>query len=260
MPSALIGDQTIFYEDTGGSKPVLVFSHGFLMDRTMFDANVAALRDDYRCVTWDQRGHGRTGPAQEPFDYWDSAHDLLGLLDRLEIPLATLIGMSQGGFISLRAALLAPQRVERLVLIDTRSDVDAPDVLDAFRALDAEWRSNGAANVKHDLAGLLGLGATAAAWFEKWDRIGNDDLALSIRALVERDDITACLPDIRQPAIVIHGEADVAIDPVHGRALAQALPECRGIFFIPGGGHAPNMTHPELTNAVLQRFLAGQAV
>jgi 3-oxoadipate enol-lactonase len=260
MPYAAIGSQRIHFEDTGGSNPVLVFSHGFLMDRTMFDENVAALRDDYRCITWDQRGHGQTGAAHEPFDYWDSARDLIGLLDTLGISSATLIGMSQGGFLSLRAALLAPQRVDRLILIDTRSEVDAPDVLDAFRALDAEWRINGAKHVKGSLAALLGLGNTAERWLEQWDRIGKDDLSLSIRALVERDDITGRLAEIPQPSIVIHGEADIAIDPVHGRALAQALPGCRGIFFIPESGHAPNMTHPEIVNALVRQFLEGHAV
>jgi 3-oxoadipate enol-lactonase len=260
MPYAAIGNQQIYFEDTGGSNPVLVCSHGFLMDRTMFDTNVAALRNDYRCITWDQRGHGRTGAAQEPFDYWDSARDLIGLLDILGIASATLIGMSQGGFLSLRAALLAPRHVERLVLIDTRSEVDAPEVLDAFRALDAEWRVNGAKHVKGNLAALLGLGNTAAGWFEKWDRIGKDELSLSIRALVERDDITERLPEILQSSIVIHGEEDIAIDPVHGRALAQALPGCRGISFIPEGGHAPNMTHPEIVNAVVRQFLEDHAV
>jgi 3-oxoadipate enol-lactonase len=259
MPSIRSGGESIYYEDTGGSNPVLVFSHGFLMDHTMFDANVDALRNEFRCVTWDERGHGKTGPARDAFDYWDGANDLLGLLDALGIESATLIGMSQGGFISMRAALLAPERVERLILIDTRSEVDAPEVLEAFRGLDAEWRANGAANVRENLAGLLGLGATAPQWFAKWDHIGKGDIALSIRALTERDDLTHRLNEIRQPAIVIHGEADVAIDPLHGHALAQALPGCRGMYFVPDAGHAPNMTHPELVNAILRQFLAGHA-
>lgn len=260
MPLIRVGGQSLYYEDTGGAKPVIVFSHGFLMDHTMFDANIAALRDEYRCVSWDERGHGYTGPVRTEFDYWDGARDLLGLLDALGIEAATLVGMSQGGFISLRAALLAPERVERLILIDTRSEVDAPEVVDAFRGLDAEWRANGAANVKDNLAGLLGLGETAPQWYEKWDRMGKDDLAHSIRALIERDDLTPRLNEIQQPSIVIHGEADVAIDPAHGRALAQALPGCRGIYFVPGAGHAPNMTHPLIVNSILQQFLADQGV
>jgi hypothetical protein len=51
-----------------------VLSHGFLMDASMFDAQVAALAPDYRVITLDQRGHGDT-PAPGPFSYWDSARE-----------------------------------------------------------------------------------------------------------------------------------------------------------------------------------------
>ena len=68
-------------------------------------------------ITWDQRGHGGT-PAPGPFSYWDSARDVLALLHHLGIERAVLGGMSRGGFLSLRAAMLAPQRVRGLILID----------------------------------------------------------------------------------------------------------------------------------------------
>jgi len=248
----------IAYADTGGSKPAIVFSHGFLMDATMFEANVEMLRDTFRCITWDQRGHGETGFVPGTFDYWHSAQDLLGLMDALDIASAVLVGMSQGGFIAMRAALLQPERVEALVLIDTRAGIDAPEVIKAFEELDAEWAANGAKNVKDSMAHLLGLGEMRAEWFRKWDRIGTDELATSIDALAHRDDITDRLNEIPQPAIVIHGEADVAIDPEHGRALAQALPGCREFYLVPGAGHAPNMTHAELVNPLIRAFLTNQ--
>ena len=58
MPIAENRGQKIVYEDSGGDKPVIIFSHGVLMDSTMFDAQVAAFRNDFRCITWDSRGHG----------------------------------------------------------------------------------------------------------------------------------------------------------------------------------------------------------
>jgi len=77
------------------------------MDHDMFAPQVDALRDDYRVITWDERGHGQT-PVDGPFDYWDSARDALALLTHLGVEEAVLAGMSQGGFLSLRAALLSP--------------------------------------------------------------------------------------------------------------------------------------------------------
>ena len=58
MSVASVNGTKIAYDDTGGSGPAIVLAHGFLMDRSMFDPQVAALRDAYRVITWDERGFG----------------------------------------------------------------------------------------------------------------------------------------------------------------------------------------------------------
>ena len=63
MPTAELNGTTIYFEDTGGKGPAVILSHGFLMDHTMFDAQVAALRATHRVVTWDERGFGGTAIA-----------------------------------------------------------------------------------------------------------------------------------------------------------------------------------------------------
>src|ERR1700735_2611987 len=129
MPFAEVNGQRLYYEDTGGDGPVIAFSHGLFMDETMFDPQVAALRSRYRCIAWDERGHGQTGDATEPFTYWDSADDLAALLESLGVERAVLAGMSQGGFLSLRAALTHPGVVRGLILIDTQAGPENPDLL-----------------------------------------------------------------------------------------------------------------------------------
>ncbi len=111
MESASVNGVRVAYDDTGGDGPPILLSHGFLMDRTMFAPQVEALRPDYRVVTWDSRGHGDTVDDGQPFTYWDLADDCLGLMDHLGIDRAVVGGMSQGGFVSLRVALAAPDRV-----------------------------------------------------------------------------------------------------------------------------------------------------
>jgi len=86
MPHARVNDQRLYYEDTGGSGPAIIFSHGIMLDGTMFAPQVAALRDRYRCIVWDQRGHGKTaGETLAPFSYYDSADDLAALLALLGV-------------------------------------------------------------------------------------------------------------------------------------------------------------------------------
>jgi len=58
MPIAQVNGQRLYYEDTGGTGPAVIFSHGLFMDHEMFAPQVAALRRRYRCITWDERGHG----------------------------------------------------------------------------------------------------------------------------------------------------------------------------------------------------------
>jgi len=90
MPHAVVNDQRIYFEDTGGDGPAVVLAHGFLMDHEMFAPQVAALREAYRVITWDERGFGQTQYDGQPFDYWDSAADCLGLLDHLGIERAVV--------------------------------------------------------------------------------------------------------------------------------------------------------------------------
>lgn len=252
MPYANVNGQRIYFEDTGGDGPTIMFSHGFLLDGDMYAAQVAALRSRYRCIVWDQRGFGRTGPAREAFTYWDSARDLLALMDHCGVRSAVLAGLSQGAFLSMRAAVLAPERVKGLVLISTRADPDAAETLDGFRRLKAEWQANGSANVRDFLAGmLLGDGADREPWFGKWEAMGRDALLHPVDTLMNRDDFTPRLGEIACPVVVIHGDADTAIDVAHGRALAAGLGDNATWKLIPGAGHAPPLTHADRVTAAI---------
>jgi pimeloyl-ACP methyl ester carboxylesterase len=256
MAYANLNGRSIYYEDTGGRGQALVWSHGFLMDREMFAPNIGALGEGFRSIAWDQRGFGETSGVPERYDFWDSARDLLALMDHLEIKQATLVGLSQGGFASMRAALLAPERVRALVLLATRADRDDEASHARFRELRAEWLENGPRNAGAGLAEvLIGRNYDTSPWLEKWRRMPREAIAAPIDAIIERDDLTSRLGEIRCPALVIHGTADAAIDIAHGKALAQALPACAGFVSVPDAGHAPNLTHPQSVNSALAEFL-----
>jgi pimeloyl-ACP methyl ester carboxylesterase len=255
MPYADVNGQHLYFEDTGGDGPPVVLSHGFLMDHSMFDAQVDALRDAFRMITWDERGFGET-EAKTPFTYYDSADDCIGLLDHLGIDQAVLGGMSQGGFLALRAALNHPERVKALVLMDTQSGVEDPATLGGYQAMHDEWTTNGPGNVQDAIAGLIiGQPERHDEWTAKWNAAPKEALTLPFKCLVERDDITSRLGEITCPALVIHGEADVAITMDKAEELAAALSGCEGLVRVPGGAHAANMTHPEVVNPPLRAFL-----
>ena len=134
MAFADVNGQHLYFEDHGGDGPAVVFSHGFLMDHEMFAPQVDALAGRLRIITVDARGHGQTSGAGA-FDYWDLAKDVLALMDHLDIAAATLVGMSQGGFVSMRASLLAPDRVRALVLIDSQAGLENEASVPAYEAM-----------------------------------------------------------------------------------------------------------------------------
>ena len=144
MPTAAVNGQMLYYEDTGGTGPAVIFSHGLFMDHEMFAPQVAALRRRYRCITWDERGHGLSVSSRlAPFSYYDSAADLAAILKHLGIGQAVLVGMSQGGFLSLRCALTHPDVVRALVLIDTQAGREDPEAMRGYLQLTDEWADSG---------------------------------------------------------------------------------------------------------------------
>ncbi len=259
MATAAVNGARIAYDDTGGDGPPVVLAHGFLMDRSMFAPQVAALAPDHRVITWDERGFGDTEYDGEPFTYWDSASDCLGLLDHLDIKRAVIGGMSQGGFVSLRVALMAPERVRGLILLDTQAGTEDPEVVPLYEGMIDDWVTNGPTiDLTTATASIiLGEPGLDAAWTERWVSRPQAALRQPGTTLLTRDSIWERLGEITVPALVVHGTADVAIGLDKAERLAAGLTGCDGVVAIEGGTHAANLTHPDEVNAAVVSFLAG---
>lgn len=258
MAYALVNGQNIHYEDTGGDGPVVVLGHGFLMDLTMFAPQVEALRGKYRVITWDERGFGATEFDGKPFTYWDSASDCLGLMTHLGIDRCVVGGMSQGGFLSLRAALLAPERVRALILLDTQAGGEHPEVLEAYRGMIDAWATFGPSDELADIVAniIIADPEVNAEWIAKWQARPKEHIIEPGNCLLGRDDIHDRLAEITCPALIVHGTEDTAITMDKAEALAAGLVGCGGVVKV-GGAHAANLTNPEPVNAAILEFLAG---
>jgi pimeloyl-ACP methyl ester carboxylesterase len=259
MERASINGIEVAFDDTGGDGPAVVLGHGFAMDRSMFDSQVEALRSRYRVITWDERGHGDTVYPPAPFTYWDLADDCLGLLDHLGLDRAVVGGMSQGGFIALRLALTAPERVRGLILLDTQAGSELPELIPLYQAMVDQWLEQGPTDELVDAtAGLIiGQPDLNRVWTERWRAREKEDIRYPGRALLTRDDITDRLGEITAPALVVHGTADASIGMDRAEVLAAGLPGCPGVVVIEGGTHSANMTHPGPVNRAILDFLDG---
>lgn len=257
MPHIERDGSRIYYEDTGGDGSVVAFSHGILMDHEMFEPQVEALAGTYRCITWDERYHGLSSSTGS-FTYWDSARDLLAILDELQIDSTVLAGMSQGGFLSLRAALLEPARIRGLFLIDTQAGAEDPDLGELYRMWAASWAADGPQ--EHLIEATIPLIVSPAPgkrWAAKWRSWPRGNVIPMIDALLDREDITDRLGEITCPVVVVHGTADPSIPMEKADALCAGLSGCAGVVTIEGGGHASNLSHPDEVNRALIDFLEG---
>jgi 3-oxoadipate enol-lactonase len=260
MPFASVNGQRLYFEDTGGSGAPVIFSHGFLMDHSMFEHQVAALRDDYRVITWDERGFGQTEFDGKPFTYWDSADDCVGLLTHLGIERAVLGGMSQGGFLSLRAALRYPDRVRGLILIDTQAG-DEHEAAEIYRGMMAVWAEHGPNDeLAYTIAQIIVSDPVEnLKWIAKWQARDHKSIVEPANCLLGREDISDRLKEISCPAVIIHGLADAAISLEKAQQMRVGLPGFQHLEIIEHAGHASNLTHPEQANRAIRNFLADLA-
>jgi pimeloyl-ACP methyl ester carboxylesterase len=257
MPHASVNGQRLHYEDTGGPGPAIIFSHGIMLDGTMFAPQVAALRDRYRCIVWDERGHGNTaGETLEPFSYYDSANDLAALLAFLGVSSAILVGVSQGAFLGMRCALTHPKQVRALVLIATQTGIDDPATLQGYEKMVDAWIANElpdqiATTFEHILFGVDWPGA--AAWKAKWRAMTAPNIRAGFDALTRRDDIGDKVSAIHVPTLVIHGDADNAIPLGKAQTLQASIPKAE--LVVVEGGHSISMTNPAPVNDAIETFL-----
>jgi 3-oxoadipate enol-lactonase len=258
MPLAQINGNRLYFEDSGGSGPAIVFSHGGFLDHTMWEHQVAALSSDYRCVTWDERGHGMS-ECNGSFDYWDGAKDAIALLDELGIREAVFVGMSQGGWLTQRAALGSPERVRGIVLMSTSFRLLSAEELERYGQLAQGWQALGP--VDEIAAGTLGAQFAGSdydgsRYIGKWQSKPPGDWADVWRGVLDgHDDITERMGEIACPALFIHGTVDQVFPVDFAREMSEMVADSRGVTVIDGGPHCLALAESDEVNNALRGFM-----
>jgi len=246
--------------DRGSGRP-LVLSHGTLMDRTMFDPQVAALSDEFRVVTYDSRA--RTDQFAEPYDLYDLADDAAALLDGLGIDRCVLGGMSMGGFMALRFADRYPERLDGLVLIDSIAEAHTADEQDQYGMIAEQVREAGVPPESAlEIGRNLLFGETTNRdnpqlvqdWSDRWRTYPGEAFYREMHSWLDRPDFTAELASIEVPALIVHGEEDIALEPERAEPMLNHLPDAR-MELIPEAGHSSNLENPEPVNRAIRSFL-----
>ena len=111
--------------DLAGQGPFVLFMHGIGGNRTNWRANLPAFAPHFACAAWDARGYGASDDYEGELAFDDFVDDLRRVLDHFGVGRAHLVGLSMGGRIAMRTALLHPQRVATLTLLDTHEGFEA---------------------------------------------------------------------------------------------------------------------------------------
>ena len=248
MPTLDRAGVRIHYEDQG-SGPVLFLTHGYSATLAMWNGQARALKDRFRVIRWDMRGHGQTDSPADPAAYSHAATvaDMAAVLDACGVESAVVGGLSLGGYMSLEFYLAHPERVRALVLCDTGPGYKKDDAR-------AGWNryAEGFAQ-KFDEQGLAALGPSAEVRIAQHrDARGLAHAARGI--LIQRDArVMEALPSIRVPTLLVVGADDKPF--LTGmQYMADKIPGAEHVV-IESAGHAVNIDQPKRFNDVLTAFL-----
>lgn len=244
-----------------GAPPVIL-SPGLGGSAAYWADNLDALAEHHRVILYDHRGTGRSDRALPPdLKVADMADDVLALMDGLGLASASLVGHAAGGVIGLAIALSAPDRIDRLVVVNGFSRPD-PHFLRCLEARLNLLRGSGvAAFVRAQPIFLYParwisensarLDAEEAGQIEHFQGAGNVEARIAALAAF---DVDARLDEIRTPTLLVAAEDDMLVPASCSERLAGGLPNATLVPML--GGHACNVTEPVIFDKILRGWLA----
>jgi pimeloyl-ACP methyl ester carboxylesterase len=265
--------QTVTYH-RAGSGPVLLLVHGITSSSRTWRDVVPALAEDFDVIAPDLLGHGRSGKPRGDYSLGAYASGLRDLLTVLGISTATVVGHSLGGGVAMQFAYQFPERLERLVLVDSGGlGGEVSLLLRAATLPAAEYVLPllfgsvplSAGRTVGKVLGRLGVKANAntRGMVEGIESLGDHEARRAFvhtaRSVIDpagqRVDARDRLYLSRDvPSLIVWGERDRIIPLAHGRDAHELMPESRLEIF-PGAGHFPFNDDPERFVEVLRDFV-----
>jgi 3-oxoadipate enol-lactonase len=255
MPFMVKDDFRLYYEDTGGPAPTVLFLHGAGGNHLSWWQQVPAFAEEYRCVTADQRGFGQSpdvagGPGPAAL-----ATDALALLDHLGIARAAIVAQSMGGWAAVGAALRASERFWAIVLANTVGNLTSPEIAAVRQRLVAAspprpavlWHAALGATFRRTepvrtflYAQVAGLNPSRPADFI--------DQLSALTTPVERDAAA------RIPTMFLTSDEDGLIWPELSKTVHEHVPGSR-FERVDSAGHSTYFERPDVFNREVGAFL-----
>ena len=235
---AEVNGASIWYAVFGKGSPVVLL-HGGLANSNYWGNQVPALAAKHQVIVIDSRGHGRSTRSSAPYGYELMASDVLGVMDKLGVKQAAVVGWSDGAIIGLSLAMHHPDRVARLFAFAANSDpsgvkdVDKSPVFQQFIARgEKEYEALSATpkEYKTFVEEISAMWAKQPNWTE-------DDLA-----------------KITVPTWIVDADHDEAIERTNTLLMAAAIPKA-GLLLQPEVSHFSMLQDPAQFTADVLHFL-----
>ncbi len=259
MPGAELPGLSLHYDEQGAGRALLLIAGIPAIASDWAPLACGLAEAGHRVIAYDNRGSGASTVTPGPYSTIEMAGDAIALLDHLGIDRSDVFGMSMGGMIAQELALVAPERIRRLVLGCTHAGVahaaSAPRAAGrAFALQTDDWALRMrtlapfafAENV--DPALLDAFIAKKSA--DVQDPVG---YAAQIQAVLAHD-TAGRLQEIRAPTLVLTGDEDRIIPCESSRLLAERIPDAT-LRAIERSGHLFFLERPEATLELLTAFL-----
>ncbi|OGA24827.1 MAG: hypothetical protein A3I02_12450 [Betaproteobacteria bacterium RIFCSPLOWO2_02_FULL_67_26] len=229
-------------------KPKLALIHSLALDRSVWNGVVKELAGRAEILTYDCRGHGRSGRQAGPYTCELFARDLAELLDHLKWPAVIVAGCSMGGCVVQAFAARYPQRTLGACFIDTTAwyGAEAPK----------QWRERAATGRAKGLGALIDFQVTR--WFSDGFRAAQPDTVNALTKIFLANaidcyeatcemlgtaDLRPLLPCIKSPAAIVVGEEDYATTVDMAKDLNKALPQST-LTVLAGARHITPVERP----------------
>lgn len=268
MPTVTVDEASVAYRDTGSpadrpDAPTVVLGHGLLFSGWMFQAQVEALRSDYRCITIDWRGQGDSPPAKTGYDMDTLAGDAIAVLEQVVGEPVHYVGLSMGGFVGQRIAARRPELLRSLTLIDTSAEPEASWPAIKYRLLATAYRYVGVGPMRRSVVKEM-FGptfrtearhrATIDEWIAMLSRCDRNGIRRAVLGVADRAGVTDEIGAITAPTLVLVGEHDHPTPPAQSRRIAELIPGAR-LEIVADSGHSSTIEQPEAVTALIRSFL-----
>ncbi len=255
-----VGGRRLRYIEAGAGDPI-VFQAGLGFDASA-DQFVLAMRilgERYRVIAFDRFGWGWSDRPASGYSFEAWTDSTVGFLDALEIDRAHLVGHTLGGWVAALVAHEHPERVGKLILVNTAGlNRNAPTPPQNYKLPD-----RGAARRSLENTFGPGFDVTDAMVDEQMARIERPGIAEAFTAVLAYVNDPAMrqafwlpdrLPEVQAPTLVVWGADDHIIGPEHGQQAADLLPNGK-LILIDQGEHIPLARKPEEFCRVTAEFL-----